>query len=51
MVGNGAFEVITPCSVSASISWVSKSLSSMAPIIGMTIRAETIRFEEARFAL
>jgi len=40
--------VITPCAVSASISWVSKSLSSIAPIIGITIRAETTRFDEAR---
>jgi hypothetical protein len=44
-VGNGGSGVIPPCSVSALMSWVSKFLSSMAPIIGMTIRAETTRFD------
>jgi len=47
MVG-GSSRVITPCAVRASMSWVSKSLRSIAPIIGITIRAETIRFDEAR---
>jgi hypothetical protein len=50
-VGNGGSGVITPCAVSALMSWVSKSLSSMAPIIGMTIRAETTRFDGVCCAL
>jgi hypothetical protein len=42
-VGDGVPGTITPCAVSASMTWVSKSLSSTAPVIGMTILAETIR--------
>jgi hypothetical protein len=45
MVGDGSSGIITPWAVSASMISVSKSLSSMAPVIGMTIRAETTRFD------
>jgi hypothetical protein len=47
MIGSGASGMITPSAVSASMSWVSKSLSSIAPITGITIRAEMTRFDEA----
>jgi hypothetical protein len=49
IVGDDVSGTITPCAVSASVSWVSKSLSSMAPVISMTTRPDTIRLVGAWF--